>query len=206
MSIGIRPTRPLLITPAVLHGARVFFESRGAYGCEGTAFVAGCVDESGALLGDTLVVPDQVATATPHVSVTVTPAGDLELVTALRPDQRYFARIHSHPGLAFHSRTDDNNPALTHQGAISIVVPFFGLGLRVGLAACAIYVRDNRQWRTLPPGDPERHQPDFLVDQTGRRGQNLPDDEVEARWRAKSGVKVGHGSERDRWVVVDERA
>jgi hypothetical protein len=152
-----RPARRLLLlTVAVLEEAGTFFEACGACGCEGTALVAGTVDDDGTLHGDTLVIPDQASTAAPHASVTVTPAGDLELLTALRRDQRYLARIHSHPGLAFHSRTDDNNPALTHQGAISIVVPFFGLGLRHGLDACAVYVREKRRWRELPAGDPER--------------------------------------------------
>src|SRR5271165_7512417 len=55
------------------------------------------------------------------------------------PGWRYLARVHNHPVAAFHSRTDDANPALSHEGAISIVVPYFGLGLRRGLAACAVY-------------------------------------------------------------------
>jgi hypothetical protein len=148
--------RPLLLTPAVLRDARILFESRGAHGCEGTAFIAGAIDENGTPHGDALIIPEQTATPTPYASVTVTSVGDLELVTALLPAQRYFARIHSHPGPAFHSCTDDSNPALTHQGAISIVVPFFGLGLRIGLEACAVYVRDDRRWRDLPAEGPER--------------------------------------------------
>ncbi|TCC33225.1 Mov34/MPN/PAD-1 family protein [Kribbella speibonae] len=152
-----RPTRRLLLlTAAVLEEAGTFFEACGVHGCEGTALIAGTVSENSTLRGDTLVIPDQASTAAPHVSVTVTPTGDLELLTALRPEQRYLARIHSHPGLAFHSRTDDNNPALTHQSAISIVAPFFGLGLRHGLDACAVYVREKGRWRELPAGGPER--------------------------------------------------
>jgi hypothetical protein len=149
-----RPT--LLLTPAVLEEARTFFESCGTRGCEGTALIGGKDDDDLALLGDVLVIPDQIPTPTPRASVTVTPAGDLQLVTALAPDQRYLARIHSHPGPAFHSPTDDANPALTHEGAISIVAPFFGLGLRHGLDACAVYVRHGPVWRELPADGQER--------------------------------------------------
>ena len=144
-------TGPLVVLPDVLEQARVFFEDRGVIGCEGTALIAGVPGEP----ADRLVVPDQRATPVPRASVTVTPQGDLDLLVALSDEQRYFARVHSHPGLAFHSATDDANPVLTHEGAVSIVVPFFGLGLRTGLAACAVYVLSGGRWTELPPG-PDR--------------------------------------------------
>jgi hypothetical protein len=149
--------RPLHLTREVLHQAREFFEDCGSRGCEGTALIAGPAApvRTGAgarLVGDTLVVPDQKADSVPYASVTVTAAGDLQIVSSVSPDQRYYARIHSHPALAFHSRTDDENPALTHEGAISIVVPYFGLGLRHGLDACAVFLRNKRTWVEAPAG------------------------------------------------------
>src|SRR6266567_1599435 len=60
--------------------------------------------------------------------------------------------VHSHPAAAFHSPTDDANPALSHEGAVSVVVPYFGLGLRRGLAACAVYRLSAGRWRPLPAG------------------------------------------------------
>jgi hypothetical protein len=151
-----RDGQQLVLTSTVLNEARSFFESCGSQGREGTALIAGSRHEASRAYGDTLIIPDQVATPVPRASVTVTPVGDLQVATVLRADQRYLARIHSHPGLAFHSPTDDVNPALTHQGAVSIVVPFFGLGLRRGLDACAIYVLEGREWREIPVGHPER--------------------------------------------------
>lgn len=141
-------TGPLVVLPDVLEQARVFFEDRGVIGCEGTALIAGVPGEP----ADRLVVPDQRATPVPRASVTVTPRGDLDLLVALSDEQRYLARIHSHPGLAFHSPTEDANPVLTHEGAVSIVVPFFGLGLRTALAACAVHVLTAGRWTELPPG------------------------------------------------------
>lgn len=103
-------------------------------------------------VGYRLVIPDQTATPLPHCSVEVTRQGKLELAAALGPEDVYVSRIHSHPGLAFHSPTDNTNPAITHEGALSIVVPFFGLGLRRGLDACAVLVRRDGVWIDVPPG------------------------------------------------------
>lgn len=100
-----------------------------------------------------LVIPDQRANPAPYCWVEVTERGKLDLAVALGPDDLYAARIHSHPMDAFHSPTDDANPALIHDGAISIVVPYFGLGLRRGLHACTVYVRDRKVWREIPVSD-----------------------------------------------------
>lgn len=138
----------LTITAAALDEARQFFEQRGSVGREGTAMVAATNDRP----ADKLVIPHQEAGLAPHCWVEVTRAGKVQLAAALGPDDRYVARIHSHPALAFHSPTDDDNPAITYPGALSIVVPFFGLGLRHGLDACAVLVRRDGRWVDLPPG------------------------------------------------------
>jgi hypothetical protein len=134
------------INPATLDDASELFEDCGTLGCEGTAMIAsdGTVTR--------LVVPEQEATPVPYCTVTVTTAGKLALAAALGRDERYVARIHSHPGLAFHSSTDDANPAITFDGALSIVVPYFGLGLRRGLDACAVLQLRSGRWVDLPAG------------------------------------------------------
>ena len=38
------------------------------------------------------------------------------------------AQVHTHPGLAFHSETDDHWPVVTQPGFLSIVVPNFAMG------------------------------------------------------------------------------
>jgi hypothetical protein len=139
---------PLLIPRAILDEAAKFFEDRGAYGCEGTALIAGRLEG----IADRLVIPDQVAEAGTGGRVEVTTKGKLELAAALRDGSIYVARIHSHPGEAFHSLADDRNPILTYEGALSIVVPFFGLGLRRGLDACAVLVMKHRAWVELEAG------------------------------------------------------
>lgn len=135
----------LHLPSAVLEAAQLFFENRGSYGLEGTAMIAGPEPR--------LVVPDQHARRTAQgVSVELTEQGRWELATALGQNETYLARIHSHPDEAFHSPADDRNPVITFEGAISIVVPYFGLGLRHGLPACAVLRLTGGVWTDLPAG------------------------------------------------------
>jgi hypothetical protein len=134
-----------LFPRSVVAQAGMFLEQRGAAGCEGTGMLAGVrgpdVDSI-----TRFVAPDQEAGTHPSSWVEVTRAGKVQLAIDLDPGERWLARIHSHPGEAFHSPIDDDNPGLTADGAVSIVVPFFGLGLRRGLEACALYERRNGRW------------------------------------------------------------
>jgi hypothetical protein len=138
---------PIRIAASTLEDARVFLEGQGAYGFEGTAMLAGTPED-----GITrCVIPDQ----RPYrigkgVGVEVTDKGKLELASALALEERWLARIHSHPDEPFHSPVDDKNPALTAEGGLSIVVPFFGLGLRRGLEACAVHVFTAGKWIEIP--------------------------------------------------------
>jgi hypothetical protein len=136
----------LTLKTDLLAEAREFFELCGTEGHEGTAMIIG-----GA--APRLVIPDQrVHGQRRGAAVEVTRAGQMQLALALDTDETYAARIHSHPLEAFHSPTDDANPVLPYQRALSIVVPYFGLGLRGGLDACAVYIRDGAEWHELPPG------------------------------------------------------
>jgi hypothetical protein len=138
---------PLVLTTKVLQDARLFFEDRGTFGLEGTAMI-----KKG--IGLDLVIPRQKALrdALGHVNVEVPREGQMDLALALGPDELYVARIHSHPGDAFHSAADDANPIISFEGGISIVVPFFGLGLRRGLDACAVYQFHDGGWVELKAG------------------------------------------------------
>lgn len=146
----IPPATPLSLPAALLEEARAFFEDRGTHGLEGTAMI-----KSGNQLS--LVIPRQNARrdAYGHVNVEVPREGQMDLALALGSDEIYLARIHSHPGDAFHSAADDANPVITFESGISIVVPFFGLGLRRGLDTCAVYLFTSGAWTELPAG-PER--------------------------------------------------
>jgi ABC-type protease/lipase transport system fused ATPase/permease subunit len=73
--------------------------------------------------------PAQVARRTAEgVSVEVTQEGLSELIMSLPDDVFVAVRLHTHPGEAYHSEMDDTNMLISHEGAISIVVPFFASG------------------------------------------------------------------------------
>jgi proteasome lid subunit RPN8/RPN11 len=138
----------LLVPASVLEEARQVFEEAGSHGQEATALLAGEV------LGDDqritrLLVPEQRASTGGGCWVEVTETGKLQIAVTLSPNERWIARIHSHPGPAFHSATDNANPAITAEGSWSIVVPFFGLGLRRGVKACAVHRMEHGRWRLL---------------------------------------------------------
>lgn len=142
---------PLHLGASLLGQVSDFLEDRGSHGVEGTALIVGGPRPR-------LVVPEQRATGGRRGhTVEVTRAGQLQLALGLGPGETYAARIHSHPDEAFHSSADDANPALTFQGALSIVVPFYGLGLRHGLDACAVYLLHQQCWVSLPPAGRADH-------------------------------------------------
>ncbi|MDE8654323.1 hypothetical protein PYV00_21735 [Novosphingobium sp. H3SJ31-1] len=62
-------------------------------------------------------------------------------------------QIHTHPGAAYHSATDDAFPILATPGFLSLVIPRFALG-PVGLekAFLARFDEDQR-WREVPISD-----------------------------------------------------
>lgn len=133
-----------------LADAEAFFLDRGTYGLEGTGFLAARQVAGDWWQAHRFVAPDQVASRVRGGCwVQVTDEGKRQMAATLDTGELLLARIHSHPGEAFHSDTDDANPALTFRGALSIVAPFFGLGLRRGLDACAIYRLTPDGWTEL---------------------------------------------------------
>lgn len=63
------------------------------------------------------------------------------------------AQLHSHPGEAYHSETDDAFPIATTVGAFSLVVPDFAVR-PFSLERSAVYrLLPGRGWVGLPPGE-----------------------------------------------------
>jgi len=61
------------------------------------------------------------------------------------------AQVHTHPGSAFHSATDDAYPMVQTSGFLSLVIPNFALG-ECSLAGAALYeLGDYGRWRDLDP-------------------------------------------------------
>lgn len=139
---------PLVVPTFVLDEVRLHLEEAGVAGIEAAGFVVAGPDR----VARHVIFPDQRAGRSPSCWVRVTERGQTELAVALGADETYVARVHSHPGCAFHSKTDDRNPAVRYEGALSIVVPYYGLGLRAGLRRCGVFVRRRRSWIEMAPG------------------------------------------------------
>lgn len=143
----------LVIGPDVLAEAERFLTGQGSLGLEGTGLLAARPSGDGGWRAVLFVAPEQRGQSVGRGCwVEVTEQGKRELAVRLPAGCRYAARVHSHPGEAFHSSADDRNPALTHEGALSLVVPYFGLGLRRGLDACAVFRHTAGTWARLPVG------------------------------------------------------
>ncbi len=60
------------------------------------------------------------------------------------------AQVHTHPGLAFHSSTDNHWPVVSQPGFISIVIPRFATGPVSLENAWVGFVEADGHWRGVP--------------------------------------------------------
>lgn len=128
----------MTVSQDVLEETWDFLRSRGREGLEGTLLWVG-VTRDGSISVTRTLIPEQVATKGPQgVSVDLTPHAHYTLTDGLTPEERILVRVHSHPHRAYHSAKDNANPVITHEGALSIVVPDFASG-PVDLGTCAVY-------------------------------------------------------------------
>ena len=66
------------------------------------------------------------------------------------------AQLHSHPGEAYHSETDDSFPIATTVGCLSLVIPDFAR-FPFLLARCAVYrLTEQGVWSFLPRAQAEK--------------------------------------------------
>lgn len=96
------------------------------------------------------VVPGQVAFRSEDgLAVMIPDSAVSELILSLDDSEFIPIRVHSHPGEAYHSGTDDLNRLLGHKGAISIVVPYFARR-GMDLSTCSVNeLDDDFRWREL---------------------------------------------------------
>lgn len=110
-----------------------FLRDRGRGRHEAVAAWIGRLVDDGEAVIDQVYVPEQHPLEDDEGGVGVYISGEAitRLILALENDDRVLARVHSHPGFAYHSETDDLNRLISHAGAISVVVPYFASqGLR----------------------------------------------------------------------------
>lgn len=152
MSYTIIPAtlRRYRLRAETLDETRAFLLERGAGGLEAVVLWLGAIIDDYTAEIARAYVPEQIARRSEDgVSVEVTQDGLAHLIAALPPDLFVLVRVHSHPGGAYHSELDDLNMLISHQHAISIVVPNFAIE-PIDLAACSVNeLEHGRGWREL---------------------------------------------------------
>lgn len=139
------------VPAAVLARTRGLLRMAGERGFEAVVVWVGTIaDEFTAEVG-AAVAPRQVAYRRDDgCAVEVPPEEIGNLVMALSPGQFVLARVHTHPGAAYHSPVDDLNMLVGHVGAISVVVPDFAAAPTMNLAACSVNeLRADGSWLEL---------------------------------------------------------
>jgi hypothetical protein len=149
--LTLPPTLGNYVVPReVLEATQAVLFARGLKGVEAVVVWVGRVlNETTGEIVDAYV-PEQVARRSEYgVSVEVTQAGLTRLIGSLEPGTFVLCRVHSHPSEAYHSDLDDLNMLISHQGAISIVVPDFARG-PLTLEDCSVNeLLHGRGWREL---------------------------------------------------------
>ncbi|PLR75276.1 hypothetical protein CU633_21955 [Bacillus sp. V3-13] len=150
-TIKIKPTNiPKFIIPlSVMNTTKRALRVAGRNGVEGLVFWSGVIGEGDVAFIKRAIVPSRLMASRVHATIT---EKDLnEIYCTLRSHNEFLlAQVHSHPGAAFHSDTDDENAISFKKGFISIVVPFFGQVPFADLSQCKVYEYDGGQiWKAL---------------------------------------------------------
>lgn len=142
-----------LLPQRVLDDTWLFLRERGTHGIEAVVLWVGQIVD--AQHADVLAAirPPQVAyRGEDGLAVEVPQDALTELISGLPDAIHVLARVHSHPGEAYHSVLDDTNMLISHRGAVSIVVPDFARGSAT-LAGCSVnQLRPPDGWQELSAG------------------------------------------------------
>jgi hypothetical protein len=131
-----------LLPQRVLSDTWLFLRERGRHEIEAVVLWVGQVTDMQHAEVLAAIPPPQIAyRGEDGLAVEVPQDALTEFISALPDAIHVLARVHSHPGEAYHSALDDMNMLISHHGAISIVVPDFARGAAT-LTGCSV----NRLW------------------------------------------------------------
>ena len=119
----------------------------GNKGVEGVTLWAGVVNESCFEVKNT-IIPKQEAFNHDGGLLYTVDGDELHKINVwlYQNKMTLIAQIHSHPGRAYHSDTDDAYPIITTVGGISIVIPDFGFK-PISIDDWAVYrLNEQKQW------------------------------------------------------------
>lgn len=128
--------RQFLIPSEVIEDTTGFLRQAGSDGVEGCALWAGRLTSRDTFVCTRVLVPRQRATS---VSVYVDEQALREISNELAAEGEVLGvQVHSHPGEAFHTTTDEDENILTKIGALSVVVPDFARN-PIAPETCAVF-------------------------------------------------------------------
>lgn len=151
---GFMHVRFIHVPDQLVQAAHTHLQRVGRQGLEGFALWSGILDGERFLVRATYIPAQQGLRLDSGVCVTVD-GDELHRINVwLYTHQfRLIAQLHSHPGEAYHSKTDDAFPIATTVGSLSLVIPYFARA-PFSLSRCAIYrLSPQAQWLTLPPAE-----------------------------------------------------
>lgn len=121
----------------------------GTHGCEALILWLGKVEPPKAYVTRAYVPEQEPIKSEDGVGYFVTSETLFQLNRALsETGLRFIAQVHSHPGEAYHSETDDRYAIMTMEGGFSLVVPDFGRRAD-DPAFWAMYRLDGGEWRPI---------------------------------------------------------
>jgi hypothetical protein len=121
----------------------------GKNGCEGFVLWLGRVERAAARVTVAIVPAQDSISGEEGVGYFVNGHTLFELNRALhQTGLRLLAQVHSHPGAAYHSSTDDAYAVVTTEGGFSVVVPDFAAD-DPDPSACAVYRLRRGSWIEL---------------------------------------------------------
>lgn len=154
---GFLDLETIRVSMSAVAEAHEFLRMAGERRAEGFALWAG--RREGAVFNViSAIIPAQVAHFTDDgICVSVGPEELHRLNVSLYTERiSLIAQLHSHPGSAYHSDTDDAFPIATTVGCLSLVIPDFAR-FPFSLSSCAVYrLTEGGVWSFLPPRDAER--------------------------------------------------
>lgn len=144
----------LLLTQDAMRTCEALLREAGSHGVERLVLVAGQPND-GNLVLNRVYLPKQRASP---ISVSLLPDSLIPIHQELATDGYLIAlQIHTHPGDAFHTGTDDADTTVTQLGSLSIVVPLYAAHGLAGWPGCIAYLLTHDGWSE--PVDPN----DLLV-------------------------------------------
>lgn len=143
ISKGFLDITSIHLPKSCAYEALAWLYKAGRRNVEGVALWAGVRDGDSFIIKRT-IIPEQNAGSFEDGLIYVVKGEELHRIALELFDSgmQLIAQIHSHPGEAYHSQTDDAYPIVTVKGGISVVVPNFAEG--------GLNLRDWAVYRFLP--------------------------------------------------------